>query len=109
MAGELGVVVVALSQLNDAGQLRESRAIGQDTDIVLVIEDPKSDNLLERTIFIEKNRNGPRGAKVTVHFHGDCVKFADVTHQTASRNGTYRWEDHGRKKVHPNGSNGDDE
>jgi DnaB-like helicase C terminal domain len=41
LALELNLVVIALSQLNDAGQLRESRAIAQDADIILKIEHGK--------------------------------------------------------------------
>jgi replicative DNA helicase len=42
LAIELGVSVLALSQLNDAGLLRESRTIGQDADIVLKIDQSES-------------------------------------------------------------------
>lgn len=80
LAVELDVVVVALSQLNDAGQLRESRAIGQDADIVMFIRDPaKSDDSFEKTIVIDKNRNGPRGQPVSVHFYPQYVSFGDKT------------------------------
>lgn len=38
VAGELNCVVIALSQLNEEGKLRESRAIGQDANAVLAVE-----------------------------------------------------------------------
>jgi replicative DNA helicase len=77
LAGELGVVVIALSQLNEEGKLRESRAIGQDADVVLVIREPKdSSDTFEREISIEKSRNGPRGGKVKVDFYGEYVSFS---------------------------------
>ena len=38
MAMELNVPVLALSQLNDDGKLRESRSIGQDADSVWKLE-----------------------------------------------------------------------
>lgn len=41
LAVDLGCVVIGLSQLNEQGKLRESRAIGQDANVVLSIE--KSD------------------------------------------------------------------
>lgn len=78
LAVELDVVVIALSQLNEAGQLRESRAIGQDADIVMLIRDSdKSDDKFEKLIVIEKNRNGPRGKPVSVHFYPQYVSFSD--------------------------------
>jgi replicative DNA helicase len=77
MAGELKVVVIALSQLNESGRLRESRAIGQDADIVLFIEDSKSEDSMEKQIRIGKARNGPRDQKVPVSFYGDYVTFSD--------------------------------
>lgn len=77
LAVELDIVVIALSQLNDQGQLRESRAIGQDADIVMYIRDPKkSEDALEKVICIEKNRNGPT-SRVSVHFHPKYVSFTD--------------------------------
>jgi len=45
--------VVLGSQLNDDGKLRESRAIGQEGDIILIIEDNR--------IIVEKNRDGRLG------------------------------------------------
>jgi replicative DNA helicase len=77
LAVELEVVVVALSQLNEQGQLRESRAIGQDADIVLLIKEGKSDDAFEKVIKIDKNRNGASGAPVTVHFYPQYVCFSD--------------------------------
>jgi replicative DNA helicase len=69
--------VVALSQLNDDGKLRESRAIGQDADIVLIIKDAKdSEDAFQREIVILKARNGPRGEKVLVDFYGEYASFS---------------------------------
>jgi replicative DNA helicase len=78
LALELGIVVIALSQLNDAGQLRESRAIGQDADIVLQIcqdEDGAS-------IQVRKHRNGPR-CKIPVTFDGTIMRFTEASGQSA--------------------------
>lgn len=77
LAVELEVVVVALSQLNEQGQLRESRAIAQDADIVLLIKDGDSEDSFEKKIEINKNRNGPTGHPVRVHFFPQYVCFAD--------------------------------
>lgn len=65
LAKELGVPVIALSQLNDDGRLRESRAIGQDADNVLKLvrpEDAKTDyDAMPMDLHIDKQRNGPTG------------------------------------------------
>jgi replicative DNA helicase len=72
LALELQIVVVALSQLNEAGQLRESRAIGQDADVVLHILPGESG---AASIQIRKHRNGPRGAFL-VNFDGSTLRFS---------------------------------
>lgn len=78
LAGQLNIVVIGLSQVNEAGQTRESRAIEQDADIVLKIQDDEeSDSTSERQIIIRKNRSGARGKKVKVDFFGEYVSFAD--------------------------------
>lgn len=56
--------VIALSQLNDDGMMRESRAIKNDASVVLVVERPDADDPLsaragEVDIRVEKNRFGP--------------------------------------------------
>lgn len=66
LAMELNVPIIALSQLNDDGQLRESRAIGQDSDGVWILEIEKKDNqdhseVVPVTLNVKKNRNGPTG------------------------------------------------
>lgn len=68
MAKELKVPVLALSQLNDDGKLRESRAIGQDADNVWMIETDKDASVEAnekhaRAMLLEirKQRNGPTG------------------------------------------------
>ena len=80
VAVELNIPVVALSQLNDDGKLRESRAIGQDADNVWVLQptgEAGSVNLV-----ISKARNGPRG-KVPLVFFPEYTRFegAAVIHE----------------------------
>jgi replicative DNA helicase len=78
LAGQLKVLVIGLSQVNEAGAMRESRAIAQDSDIILKIQDDeKSDSTSEREIIIEKNRHGTRGKRVKVDFFGEYVSFAN--------------------------------
>lgn len=78
MARELNLVVLSLSQLNDDGLLRESRAIGQDSTIVLIVKTPNASRDDEKTIEIAKHRDGPRREKITVYFDGAFVRFEDT-------------------------------
>lgn len=82
MAKELRIPVLALSQLNDDGQLRESRAIGQDADGVWVLEEPdKEEDGYERreshavNLIIKKQRSGPRNVVVNLTFLTSITRF----------------------------------
>lgn len=80
IATELKIPVVAPSQLNDDGKLRESRAIGQDADQVWELrrqkptaeDDPESESV---DLWIQKNRNGDRGVKVQLTFLKAITRF----------------------------------
>jgi replicative DNA helicase len=78
MARELNLVVLSLSQLNDDGLLRESRAIGQDSTIVLIVKTFNASRDEEKTIEIAKHRDGPGREKITVHFNGPFVRFEEA-------------------------------
>jgi replicative DNA helicase len=78
LALELEIPVVALSQLNDQGYLRESRAIGHDADTVIHIEDSDSEDAFERNVVLVKNRNGRCGEKVKLNFYGEFMTFEDT-------------------------------
>jgi replicative DNA helicase len=61
---EHGIPVLALSQLNDDGKVRESRAISQDTDSLWVIK-PQGDRepqIQPVHLVIEKCRDGEVGS-----------------------------------------------
>lgn len=76
MAMELDCVVVALSQLNDDGKLRESRAIGQDATAVWTIakkEDDEQSN--RRTLYIPIQRNGESDVSCSLEFIGQFSHF----------------------------------
>jgi replicative DNA helicase len=93
LAKELGVPVVALSQLNrDAEQrankrpqlwdLRESGAIEQDSDVVILVHredayDTESPRAGEADLILAKHRNGPTGT-ITVAFQGHYSRFIDM-------------------------------
>lgn len=79
-ARELGIPVLAMSQVNDDGQLRESRAIGQDADFVGLL-DPEDSEENENYndaqpywLRIKKQRNGPTG-KVALTFLKGYTRF----------------------------------
>jgi replicative DNA helicase len=74
-AMELGIPIVVLAQLNDWGRSRESRAIEQDSDLFVVIEEDK-DSLDPEDMFIRiKLGRGCPKTKIPVAFRGNYVKF----------------------------------
>ena len=95
MAKELNVPVITLSQLNRSGEntgrrpkisdLRESGAIEQDADIVLLLYDPSTENkegeaeapsnIIE--CIVAKNRSGSTGT-ANLAWRGEFTKFMDV-------------------------------
>lgn len=82
MAKELDVPVLALSQLNDDGKLRESRAIGMDADGVWNLQrhpreegDEGSRDGEPISLRILKNRNGPRDVVVPLTFLCPYTRF----------------------------------
>lgn len=93
LAKELGVVVVALSQLNrkpedrpdkrpQVSDLRESGAVEQDADVIILLyredtHDKNSPRSGEADLIIGKNRNGPT-SDVTVAFQGHYSRFVDI-------------------------------
>ncbi|MBR2442041.1 MAG: replicative DNA helicase [Clostridia bacterium] len=98
MAKELGVPVIALSQLRriqskepQLSDLRESGAIEQDADIVMFISRPEAIATQEELasgkivkgaaeLIIAKHRGGEQG-RVALKFIGECTKFVDLDEQ----------------------------
>ncbi|GAB3990868.1 replicative DNA helicase [Nocardioides marmoraquaticus] len=94
LAKELGVPVIALSQLNRGPEqrsdkrpmmsdLRESGSIEQDADIVMLLHredayERESPRVGEADIIVAKHRNGPT-RDVVVAFQGHLSRFTDMT------------------------------
>lgn len=81
---QLGCHVIALSQLNDDGMMRESRAIKNDASVVIKVErpdadEPESPRAGEVDLVVEKNRFGP-AARVTVAAQLHYSRFVDMAH-----------------------------
>ena len=64
-----GSVVLSASQMNESGQLRESRAVGHHADHVL--------NIGDDGISIVKNRRGPRDLSLPVTMRGELGRFEE--------------------------------
>lgn len=72
LAMQLNCVLIGLSQLNEDGKLRESRAIGQDANAIIGV-DKESDG--ERVIRIVDQRNGPSDIRVQAKWLPWCTTF----------------------------------
>jgi len=75
-AVKCGKVILTASQLNDFGQLRESRAIGQDADHIIYIEKVDEDDT-KRNLKCIKNRTGERFWEKQLDFMGQYYKFRE--------------------------------
>jgi len=83
LAGELGVSIVGISQVSrevEKRDLRESGALEQDADIILLLYRPgqydkdADESLVE--VDVAKNRQGSQGT-VKLHFYREFMRFAD--------------------------------
>jgi replicative DNA helicase len=96
-AKELGVPVIALSQLNrDAEEraepklshLRESGSIEQDADVVALLHRPerithKEEDKGKAVLILAKQRNGPVG-RIELIFEGETTRFQSTTQKMFS-------------------------
>ncbi|WP_424991657.1 replicative DNA helicase [Nesterenkonia sphaerica] len=96
LAKELDVPIIALSQLNRGSEqrpdkrpqvsdLRESGAIEQDADMVMLLHRPEvydkeTERAGEADIIVAKNRNGPT-RDLTVAFQGHFQRFRDMARE----------------------------
>lgn len=68
---KLECVGVLLSQLNEQGRLRESRALGQDANCVFFLEDDGSD----KKVRVGKARSAPPGTEIPLQWEPGFTKF----------------------------------
>jgi replicative DNA helicase len=68
------VVVMTASQLNDDGRLRESRAIGMNSNQVVYIEHIKE----KSKIVVKKNRRGQKNYSFEIKMRGEISKLEEV-------------------------------
>ena len=72
---ELGCLVISITQLNEQGKARESRAIQQDATVILAIKHDDEEGSELRKILIPYQRNGPCGVQTTLRFSGRTASF----------------------------------
>ena len=86
--------MLALSQLNEEGALRESKAIGQDADGVWVLElvkpkrgdkdeEPESRDCCAVNLMVKKQRNGPAPETVRLTFLKSYTRFESAAKVSA--------------------------
>ena len=121
MAKELGVPVLALSQLSRGNvqrkgrpvlsDLRESGSIEQDADIVMFIHRPDkiatpqeiASGVVEKNvaeIIIEKNRSGERGVSKLL-FKGEYSKFVNITNYNGEPPAEYQPREQSKSSFEP--------
>lgn len=85
MGKELRVPVIVLSQLNEEGKTRESRAIEQDADSIWLLEKdedeegPEDPSVVAVNLNIRKQRNGPAPATVHLRFLKSYTRFESAS------------------------------
>lgn len=75
---ELGCLVIGITQLNEQGKARESRAIQQDATCIMAIKIHEEEGSEIRKISIPFQRNGPCGVGTELRFNGRTASFVNV-------------------------------
>lgn len=74
---ELGCLVIGITQLNEQGKARESRAIQQDATCIMAIKIHEDEGSEIRKISIPFQRNGPCGVGTELRFVGKTASFVN--------------------------------
>jgi replicative DNA helicase len=75
---ELGCLVIGITQLNEQGKARESRAIQQDATCIMAIRVNEEEGSEIRKINIPYQRNGPCGVGTEMRFIGRTASFVQA-------------------------------
>lgn len=75
---ELGCLVIGITQLNEQGKARESRAIQQDATCIMAIKIHEEEGSEIRKISIPFQRNGPCGVGTELRFNGRTASFVNA-------------------------------
>jgi replicative DNA helicase len=75
---ELGCLVIGITQLNEQGKARESRAIQQDATCIMAIRLNEEEGSEIRKINIPFQRNGPGGVGMEMRFIGRTASFVQA-------------------------------
>lgn len=96
LAKGLDIPIMVLSQLNrprdgeeglpDRNRLRESGAIANDADIILLLhrEETHGDSIEDTLLIVDKNRNGPAGKIIRCHSDLACALFREKANSKES-------------------------
>lgn len=74
---ELNCLVIGITQLNEQGKARESRAIQQDATCIMAIKIYEEEGSEIRKISIPFQRNGPCGVGTELRFLGKTASFVN--------------------------------
>lgn len=88
LAMELNIPIIALSQLNRASEMKETKEptmaelreagnIEQDASVIMLMWNLDSDDRTKKGCKVEKNRQGNTG-KVVMRFNGDLMRFEET-------------------------------
>ena len=83
MAIELKIAIILLTQLNQDGATRESKALEQDATAMIRVDrvgDDEEDNG-KRLIVIPWQRNGTSGVTFPISFRGEIATFTEMEHE----------------------------
>lgn len=81
LAKQLNVAIIAMSQVNDDGTLRDCRAIAHHADVWIKIESTGHDDKRYRELWIAKGRSVGKSGKIPVICDGRFMRFTATNSQ----------------------------